>query len=160
VESQCVPRRVESLVGKKIVEMSAGGAHSMTLLEQGHSLFLSNEGKCYACGGGLMGQTGLGTASDVLRPHRVYLQKRILHVSAGGMHSIFVTDVGETFTCGHGKFGQLGHGDRQNQDAPERILSLAKERIVQASAGAFFSLFLAGMLFPYQVLSIRFQAMN
>eukprot|EP01028_Stygiella_incarcerata_P006449 TRINITY_DN2620_c0_g1_i2.p1 TRINITY_DN2620_c0_g1~~TRINITY_DN2620_c0_g1_i2.p1 ORF type:complete len:1195 (-),score=320.07 TRINITY_DN2620_c0_g1_i2:2618-6202(-) len=143
VESQYIPRRLESLVGKKIVEMSAGGIHSMTLLEQGHSLFLSNEGKCYACGGGLMGQTGLGTASDVLRPHRVYLQKRILHVSAGGMHSIFVTDVGETFTCGHGKFGQLGHGDRQNRDAPERILSLAKERIVQASAGGFFSLFLA-----------------
>ncbi len=77
-KSRLVATQVESLAGIVVVQVAAGGSHS---------LFLSSDGKVFTCGRG-GGRLGLGTSdSDTkLTPHLVAAlsERKVTVVSAGG----------------------------------------------------------------------------
>eukprot|EP00281_Chroomonas_sp_CCMP1168_P017946 CAMPEP_0206215444 /NCGR_PEP_ID=MMETSP0047_2-20121206/2197_1 /ASSEMBLY_ACC=CAM_ASM_000192 /TAXON_ID=195065 /ORGANISM="Chroomonas mesostigmatica_cf, Strain CCMP1168" /LENGTH=223 /DNA_ID=CAMNT_0053637737 /DNA_START=282 /DNA_END=950 /DNA_ORIENTATION=+ len=112
--------RVPSVVGEplrlkgskqatvKIVQAAAGSSHS---------LFLSQEGRVYACGAAGNGQLGLSTdakipSEDVDVPTVIGALKmlRVTRVAAGNTHSLFLTSNGAVWSSGKSDFGGLGQG--------------------------------------------------
>tara|TARA_Y100000816_G_C26098748_1_gene581908 strand:- start:1930 stop:2877 length:948 start_codon:yes stop_codon:yes gene_type:complete len=82
-----------------------------------HSLFLTNEGRVYSCGGNAYGQLGDGTTSNRSTP--VYLStlenELITDIKAGSEFSLFLTDRGTYYACGKNNNGQLGDGTTTNR---------------------------------------------
>ena len=97
--------------GKKIVQISAGGAHSMTL---------DSEGNIYAWGWGGEGQLGNGENNNSNVPILVKKEgtglegKTIKKVMAGGMFSMVLTSDGSLYSWGKNNYGQIGDGTTNN----------------------------------------------
>lgn len=122
--------------GARIVNIVAGAEHTLAL---------SDTGALYSWGNGQCGRLGHGNEEDVLAPVPIVALHRanITHVSAGGAHTLVTTRSGRVFAFGLGEFGQLGVGDTCDVLAPMRVSSLVDIKIVQTSAGAQHSCFLA-----------------
>merc|ERR1719498_2186652 len=74
-DNVCLPRRLEALGGRRIVQVAAGARHSLAL---------EMTGSLFAFGSGEEGQLGLGDGelpTAVLSPRRVPAQ--LLHVPGG-----------------------------------------------------------------------------
>ena len=127
-ETQLVPKLVVALEGRRIVQVAAGG---------NHSLFLAKEGHAYSCGYGDDGRLGHGDKETQLAPKLVAaLETRVIvQVAAGGCHSLFLAKEGHVYSCGHGLYGQLGHGDKETQLVPKLVAALETRVIVQVAAG-------------------------
>ena len=97
--------------GKKIVQISAGGAHSMAL---------DSEGNIYAWGWGGEGQLGNGENNNSNVPILVKKEgtglegKTIKKVMAGGMFSMVFTSDGSLYSWGKNNYGQIGDGTTNN----------------------------------------------
>lgn len=97
--------------GKKIVQISAGGAHSMAL---------DSEGNIYAWGRGGEGQLGNGENNNSNVPILVKKEgtglegKTIKKVMAGGMFSMVLTSDGSLYSWGKNNYGQIGDGTTNN----------------------------------------------
>ena len=97
--------------GKKIVQISAGGAHSMAL---------DSEGNIYAWGWGGEGQLGNGENNNSNVPILVKKEgtglegKTIKKVMAGGMFSMVLTSDGSLYSWGKNSYGQIGDGTTNN----------------------------------------------
>lgn len=97
--------------GKKIVQISAGGAHSMAL---------DSEGNIYAWGWGGEGQLGNGENNNSNVPILVKKEgtglegKTIKKVMAGGMFSMVLTSDGSLYSWGKNNYGQIGDGTTNN----------------------------------------------
>lgn len=100
-----------SMEGKKIVQISAGGAHSMAL---------DSEGNIYAWGWGGEGQLGNGENNNSNVPILVKKEgtglegKTIKKVMAGGMFSMVLTSDGSLYSWGKNNYGQIGDGTTNN----------------------------------------------
>ena len=96
---------------KKIVQISAGGAHSMAL---------DSEGNIYAWGWGGEGQLGNGENNNSNVPILVKKEgtglegKTIKKVMAGGMFSMVLTSDGSLYSWGKNNYGQIGDGTTNN----------------------------------------------
>eukprot|EP01084_Bolivina_argentea_P081969 148433_1 len=124
------PTQVSSLGDKRIVDVQAG---------QDFTLFLSEDGRLYACGAGDRGQTGQGSSSERFHvtPTLVPAVKNVTRIAAGQFHSICCTEDGDVFSFGLNREGQLGHGDDQNRTVPTQILTLQdpKQKVLDVAAG-------------------------
>ena len=118
---QVEPKRIEALDNVYVQACSAWN----------HSLFLTADGRVFACGDGRNGRLGIGMPklrSRVFTPKRIthgggcgggsgdggggggFAAKPVVCVAAGSEHSCFVTADGAAYTCGSGASGRLGDG--------------------------------------------------
>eukprot|EP00947_MAST-08B_sp_MAST-8B-sp1_P002028 g2028.t1 len=127
-EDQDVPKLIEALSGVRVCALSA---------DEGHSLFVTEDGKAYSCGWGEYGKLGHGNTEnqDVPKLIEALSGTRVCAVSAGKEHSLFLTEDGEVYSCGYGDRGQLGHGNEEDQDVPKLIEALSGVRVCAMSAG-------------------------
>jgi len=147
--NRAVPTEVRSLSNERVVNCAAG-AH--------HSLAVTDRGGVYSFGLGHTGQLGHGEENTQLITYQLTPKRvrsiqgiKIVSAAAGFFNSLLVSDDGQLFTFGSGGNGKLGHGDQANQLLPKRVLSLASQRVVQASAGPCHTLALTdrGKVFSF-----------
>lgn len=102
-----------SLHGGMATAISAGGAHTLALLE---------DATVAAWGFGWCGQLGLPADASLLEPHRVRpLEARVIAIAAGATHSLALTDEGSVFTWGSAhEPGRLGRPHPPPYDATPR----------------------------------------
>ena len=106
------------MAGKKIVQISAGGSHSMAL---------DSEGNIYAWGWGGEGQLGNGENNNSNVPILVKKEgtglegKTIKKVMAGGMFSMVLTSDGSLYSWGKNNYGQIGDGTTNNYNLPVAV---------------------------------------
>jgi len=141
--SLLAPRAIEGLKRMRVLEVSAGGRHSLAL---------SDEGVVFSFGRGVGGRLGHGEEEHQLAPRKVAAlhSVRARAVCAGGAHSLALCDeppgrapsVGGTvvFSFGIGSDGRLGHGDEENQLFPRPIEVLRGKRVHTITAGGVTSL--------------------
>ena len=103
-----IPRKINFNDNNKIIDIKCGGEHT---------IFLSNNGRVYACGHGYYGQLGLGNNKNIKSPILVQSlsNKRVIEIDAGWSHSLVLTDEGNVYCAGCGKFGELGLGENKNK---------------------------------------------
>jgi len=126
-----VPRLIEGvLVGKRVVGVAAGGAHTVVW---------TDEGKAYSFGDGEDGRLGHGGEEGELVPRLiegVLVGKRVVGVSAGSHHTVVWTDEGKAYSFGHGYCGKLGHGGHKHEPVPRLIEGVpVGKRVVGVAAG-------------------------
>ena len=116
----------------KIIDIKCGGEHT---------LFLSDNGRVYACGHGYFGQLGLGNNKNVKSPILVHSlsNKNIIEIAAGWSHSLVLTDDGFAYAAGCGKFGELGLGENRNRYNYTWIRKLGTMNIKNIFAGGHHS---------------------
>ena len=100
------PQLLATLVGKNIVDISAGESHSAAV---------ADNGGLYCWGSNAEGQCGIGKGvpfSTILTPRFVpsFLGVHIVRVSCGARFTACVTQEGEIWAWGEGGSGQLGCG--------------------------------------------------
>jgi len=98
-----VPAKLEEgLAGHKVVRAATG---------KNHSLFLTDEGKVFACGDNKSGQSvgGPGVSNNTT-PKLVHHEgPPIVRIACGAEFSVMVDVIGGVFTWGHPEHGQLGN---------------------------------------------------
>lgn len=83
-----------------------------------HSLALSEDGRVFAWGWGLLGQLGLGHNKNIHNPVQIPgFSEPVVSVSAGGMHSACIDELGQCYTWGSAQYGQLGQGEMAVEDS-------------------------------------------
>ena len=119
-ENQLAPKLVATLEGRHVVQVAAGGSHS---------LFLAEGGTVLSCGDGECGQLGHGDKMDQLVPMLVAALegRRVVEIAAGYSQSLFLAEGGAVLSCGDGwRKGSLGHGDANTQSVPRLINGLPR----------------------------------
>jgi len=114
-QDQLLPKKVEALPDRRVVAVSAGGAHSLAL---------TADGTVWSWGGGGFGQLGHGDQQHQWQPKEVeaFATQRVVATSAGTDLCIAITSDGAIFTWGEGRHGCLGHGvDLSNQLLPKKV---------------------------------------
>jgi alpha-tubulin suppressor-like RCC1 family protein len=150
------PARVNlpGAAGERIVEVAAGGAHSLAL---------TATGQLYAFGRNFYGQLGstTGNGSDTANPTPAPLvlpgaSGPASEIAAGEDHSLAVTSTGQLYAFGSNRFGQLGNpagsGTELANPTPLRVsLPGAAGPVVQIAAGSSHSLALTstGQLYAF-----------
>ncbi|KAA0147273.1 hypothetical protein FNF31_07627 [Cafeteria roenbergensis] len=147
-------------LGGRAVAVSAGGSHSLVLLEDGSvrafGLVLLEDGSVRAFGRGTSGQLGYGSTDSVGDTEAtlpsvkggVPLGGRAVAVSAGGSHSLVLLEDGSVRAFGYGGSGQLGYGSTDNVGDTQATLPSVMGgvplggRAVAVSAGGSHSLVL------------------
>lgn len=134
------PSIIKGLSGLKIVQVAAG---------EDHCLAVTETGEVFSWGRGLNGQLGQGDMKDVGFPLLIKsLQgKGVMAVGCGHNVSFALTGAGKVYGFGSSGAGQLGNGDTDGGVGghvylPLLIKSLGQYRIVQATGGRNFSMFL------------------
>eukprot|EP00947_MAST-08B_sp_MAST-8B-sp1_P000416 g416.t1 len=94
-EHQLVPKLIEALSDVRVCAVSAGDFHS---------LFLTEDGQVYSCGGGDNGELGHGNEETQLVPEHIETfhpgGPRVCVIHTQGRTSKFITDSGETWQTG------------------------------------------------------------
>jgi alpha-tubulin suppressor-like RCC1 family protein len=147
-----------SFTSKNLVQVSAGGSHSLALDE---------DGKVYAWGYNSFSSLGDGTTTNRASPVAVvdggvnFTSKTIVEISAGEAHSLALDSEGKVYAWGINAYGQLGDGSGSennyddyyyyydyyygiNSSVPVVVvdgdISFTSRNIVQISAGEAHSL--------------------
>lgn len=110
--------------GRRAVAVSAGGGHSLALLDNGDVL---------AWGLNDAGQLGIGELLPRATPAKVALPRPAVAVAAGRNFSVAALDDGRVFTWGANTIGQLGDGGRDAQASPVQAVGLSG--VVAVAAG-------------------------
>lgn len=140
-----VPRKVEALEGRGVIQVSCG-AH--------HTVFLSEDGAVWTCGDGRAGQLGL--TEERVRGEDVPARRRpppfclyrptsvpsaalgraaAIHVAAGACASACVTTDGTVYTWGRGKGGCLGSGATKDAVSPTLVEVVSDQLISFVAMG-------------------------
>ena len=137
-QAQLLPKKVEALVGQRVVAASAGENHSLAITADGAVWSWGTGGEAT----GAYGRLGHGDEQDQLLPKKIeaLAGQRVLAVSAGGAHSLALTADGAVWSWGWANSGRLGHGDQQDQPLPKKVEALTGRRVVAVSAGGEHSL--------------------
>jgi alpha-tubulin suppressor-like RCC1 family protein len=105
---QCIPKRIDSLVGVKIIGASAGHRHT---------LLLDEHGGLYSCGAGITGCLGHGDNESHMFPMKIKAfddeNIRIMQFSAGVDMSMAVSTKGDVYAFGKTDGGRIGLGLQQ-----------------------------------------------
>jgi alpha-tubulin suppressor-like RCC1 family protein len=134
------------LEGRKVLQVAAGGNHTMCLTE---------DGAVFGFGFNGAGRLGVGDRENRLVPTLLrgeLANKSVLQVAAGNSHTIFVTADGLVFSCGLNHKGQLGVGDPGSRLVPTLVTGqLQGETAVYAAVGGFHTLCITadGSLFAW-----------
>lgn len=125
---QYIPKLLERLAGKRIVQLSACGFHTGCL---------TSDGELYTWGEGKFGRLGQNNERNAHAPRLVetLLGKKPRQVSCGGFHTAVVTEDGRLYTFGGGEHGQLGHNDRVNKVKPTLVQALEGVFVSQITCG-------------------------
>jgi alpha-tubulin suppressor-like RCC1 family protein len=109
-----------------IVDVSAGGAHNLTV---------GFDGSVWSWGSNLYGQLGDGTTVDRPAPVRVANLTNAARVAAGqGHYSLAIRSDGTASSWGFNAYGQLGDGTGVDRVTPVRILGLSNITAIAASS--------------------------
>ncbi|KAG1685519.1 hypothetical protein DVH05_008296 [Phytophthora capsici] len=102
-----IPRVIQSLLHKRIVQVACGASHSFALAEDS-DVFSWGIGRSGALGHGLNAHEQ--TFDSVASPMEVLALKgrRVMQVACGDMHSATLLQTGELLTCGLAEYGRLG----------------------------------------------------
>lgn len=136
-----------------LTTLRAGSASQPNVIKvsaaEHHFLALKSDGTVMAMGCNQYGQLGNKasateqTAYQVVTHNEEQLLSNIKDISAGGFHSLALDGQGQVWAWGNNREGQLGIG-RMNavssMDAAVPVVFPHKEKIVEISAGAAFSL--------------------
>lgn len=131
------------LSGKTVVNIAAGGSHSLAL---------TSDGQVAAWGSNSSGQLGTGgsplgsTAPVAVSRSGVLAEKFVTEIAAGQSHSVALLSDGTMVAWGSNSSGQLGTGNTTQSTLPVAVLSngaLAAIRFVAISAGANHTLALS-----------------
>ena len=135
-DTRYTPVQVKGLDGDgyltDVVEISAGGHHSLAL---------KDDGTVWAWGNNDFGQLGDGSSggdADKLTPVQVSGLSGVVEISAGWYHSLALKDDGTVWAWGYNEFGQLGDGTTDSSDTPVQIPDL--DGVVELVAGGHHSL--------------------
>lgn len=122
-----------------IAFIAAGEAHTAALSADGLSLFTWGRGGSGALGHGSFESTSLPTLVRIPRE-----DSPLCSVSCGNDHTVVLTqNEGACYAWGQGTWGATGLGHRTATCLPQPVTGLEGKRIVQISAGARHTLFLA-----------------
>jgi len=130
-EGTAVPTLVRGeLQGRKVLQVVAGGCHTLCVTEDGTVLAFGHNGD-----GRLgLGVTGPRNVPTLLRGELE--NKSVMQVAAGNGHSMFVTEDGLVFACGDNSHGQLGIGDTEDRPVPTLVAGqLQGKTAVYVAAG-------------------------
>ena len=118
-ENELVPRRVDKLMGKRVVQVSSC---------RNHTAVIASTGELLTFGEGEFGQLGHGGKENELVPRRVeaLMGKRVVRVSCGDTCTAVLTSEGELFTFGIGECERLGNGDNEANivSVPRRVVGM------------------------------------
>ncbi|CAM6050589.1 unnamed protein product [Sphagnum compactum] len=109
------PVSVKGLRDLILVDLAAGGWHSMAL---------TADGEVYGWGRGEHGRLGFGDdKSSKMFPQKVHTLacETIIQVSCGGTHSVALTNDGRMFSFGRGDHGRLGFGESFTTGQPLEV---------------------------------------
>ena len=150
VSAAAAPINTSNLAGKKIVQMTSGGTHSLLLTE---------DGTVFSFGRNSRARTGLGTAvGETLIATPIIttnLQgKKIVQMSNGENHSLLLAEDGSVFSFGNNDYGRTGQGTNLGFTSiatPVNLASLSGKRVKQVAAGYQHSLLLTedGTVFSF-----------
>ena len=131
-EDAVSPKKIIFQENNKIIDIKCGGEHS---------IFLSNNGKVYACGHGYFGQLGLGNNKNIKYPLLVQSlsNKNVIEIDAGWSHTLVLTNERNVYAAGCGKFGELGLGDNKNKYNYTWIKKLGPMNVKHIFAGGHHS---------------------
>ncbi|KAB5581409.1 hypothetical protein PHYPO_G00175350 [Pangasianodon hypophthalmus] len=145
VDLQPEPALVRFLVGVPVIQISAGGAHTLAL---------ALSAQVFCCGANSVGQLGL-KRTDVKGRFAVCAVPALRNlgvssISCGAAHTAVLTKAGEVYTFGEGADGQLGHNSTNNELLPRKVEGIdgpAK----QVTCGSHHTLVLmpSGVLFTF-----------
>ncbi|XP_077983839.1 E3 ubiquitin-protein ligase HERC2-like [Glandiceps talaboti] len=135
IRTQCDrPRVLESLRGKEVVDVAAGGAHSACI---------TSTGELYTWGKGRYGRLGHGDSEDQPRPKQVEALKdyRVIDVACGSgdAQTLCLTDDDCVWSWGDGDYGKLGRGGSDGCKTPQRTESLVGLGVCKVECGSQFS---------------------
>ncbi len=92
------------------------------------TVFLTEQGRCFACGKNDYGKLGIGDNESKNRPTEISFAHlnlvagdKIKQIFIGHDHSIYITEKGRYLACGMNNEGQLGVGDNDNKNRPTEI---------------------------------------
>ena len=129
------------MAGKSIVNIAAGGYHSIAL---------ADDGTVYAWGYNPTGQLGNGATVDSRTPVAVKATgtpmagKNIIKIAAGVHNSLALASDGTVYTWGRGEFGQLGNGTTTDSNIPVAVKTvgtpMASKTIIGISGGPAYML--------------------
>ena len=121
------PRLVESLLGKRPIQIACGGFHSAVVTQ---------DGKMFTFGGGEHGQLGHGDKVNKVKPTYVQALDGIFlrQITCGWSHSVALTSQGEVFTWGNGDHGKLGHGSGKKVSTPQLVEKLVGQNVVRIAS--------------------------
>ncbi|XP_064826628.1 RCC1 and BTB domain-containing protein 1-like isoform X3 [Oncorhynchus masou masou] len=128
-QSTMVPKKLDSLQGKKVVSLSYGSGPHVLLATEGGELF--------AWGHNGYSQLGNGTTNQGVSPILVSTNlqnKKITQVACGSHHSLALTHDGEVFAWGYNNCGQVGSGATANQPTPRRVTTCLQGKVVMGIA--------------------------
>ncbi len=115
-----MPQHVQELSNYKIIDIAAGGSHSMALTASGAVL---------AWGFNFFGQLGLGHYKACRAPQLVpSLGCRVIRICLGSTadHSLLLTETGHAYSTGMNQYGQLGLTDNVNRCTPQVVTFLRR----------------------------------
>nr|XP_022328228.1 E3 ubiquitin-protein ligase HERC2-like isoform X2 [Crassostrea virginica] len=128
------PRVIDSLRGKEVVDIAAGGAHSACI---------TANGELYTWGKGRYGRLGHGDSEDQPRPKLVEALKscRVIDVACGSgdAQTLCITDDDNVWSWGDGDYGKLGRGGSDGCKVPMKIDTLQGQGVMKVECGSQFS---------------------
>ncbi|XP_060607151.1 E3 ubiquitin-protein ligase HERC2-like isoform X1 [Ruditapes philippinarum] len=140
------PRVIESLRGKEVVSIAAGGAHSACI---------TSSGELYTWGKGRYGRLGHGDSEDQSKPKMVEALKgqRVTDVACGSgdAQTLCITDNDCVWSWGDGDYGKLGRGGSDGCKVPMKIDALQGVGVIKVECGSQFSVALtkSGAVFTW-----------
>ena len=113
---------------QQIIQISAGGHHSLALTEHGY---------VFSFGFASHGQLGLRNTINQSEPQLItdLRTKPIKAVAAGWNHTLVLTERGDIYSCGYGSFGQLGLGDDESRTVFTHVSALGPKNVQRIYAG-------------------------
>ncbi|KAH9523229.1 E3 ubiquitin-protein ligase herc2 [Bulinus truncatus] len=128
------PRVIESLRGKEITDIAAGGAHSACI---------TSSGELYTWGKGRYGRLGHGDSEDQSRPKLLEALKdyRVIDVACGSgdAQTLCITDDDSVWSWGDGDYGKLGRGGSDGCKVPMKVEALQGLGVMKVECGSQFS---------------------
>lgn len=128
-----LPTVVQSLSAICVKAVTAGGAHTATV---------SDDGSVLTFGLNDRGQLGHSQEStEVLVPREVALPEPAVSVAAGNHHTLCITESGNLWAWGCNREGQLGLGSLLIESPEPRLVASLKDvKVTEVAAGAQHSL--------------------
>ncbi|XP_012936715.1 E3 ubiquitin-protein ligase HERC2 [Aplysia californica] len=128
------PRVIESLRGKEVVDIAAGGAHSACI---------TSNGELYTWGKGRYGRLGHGDSEDQSRPKVLEALKgyRVVDMACGSgdAQTLCITDDDSVWSWGDGDYGKLGRGGSDGCKVPMKVEALQGLGVIKVECGSQFS---------------------